>query len=150
MTIYAAFHKKKKWYWDALVRWRTDSIYAHCELVIVGNGVPMFYSSSPIDGGVRCKPMNIDADTWDIIPVPWVSEEDVIEHFKATKDARYDWLGVLIGQGLFVHREASTAWFCSEWVAAAMKLRKPWRYSPGTLHDVLSDMCDLYNNKSML
>jgi hypothetical protein len=149
MHVYAAFYKKKSSIWDAIIRWRTNSQYSHCELVLISDNINTkqdildyvdYYSSSPRDNGVRKMQNTLKLSNWDLIPLPWINYQQVVDFYEVTKGAKYDWLGVLIGQGLSIKLNRSNAWFCSEWCAKAINLCKPWRYSPGLLFDVLTEI----------
>jgi hypothetical protein len=148
MPVFAIFYKKKSFFLDDIVRWRTNSIYSHCELVIsedpFNDEVSVLYSSSPRDNGVRIKKKILRAENWDAIRVPWISEQSVIDFYNSTSEAHYDWLGLLVGQSLSFNIQRKERWFCSEWCATALNLNEAWRYSPGMLFIVLNDMFKVY------
>lgn len=122
-----------------LIRFWNNSIYSHCELVIDN----LCYSSSLMDRGVRAKKINLTAQDWDLIDLPWADEQKIKEHYEKTKDDFYDVWG-LIGSQIFNKRSDSVkAAFCSEWCAAALELPNPETYSPHTL----GDMCN-YKNRT--
>lgn len=114
---------------DTLIRLRTGSIYSHCELVING----CCYSSSPRDGGVRAKQIDLDSGNWDLIEIDDRRAGLVLSFFELTQGAKYDWTGAVIGRGLGVRIESRSRWFCSEWCAAALGLEKAWRFTPARL-----------------
>ena len=51
MSVALALYKGKGELANSLIRWKSKSIYSHCELVVDG----WMYSSTVRDGGVRCK-----------------------------------------------------------------------------------------------
>lgn len=115
----------------AIQRW-TNSIYSHCELVVGG----VCYSSSAMDGGVRGKKINLDPEKWDVIDLPWVRGEGVVDYFVATDHHFYGWMGLVYSQVLNRNWSGEAHQFCSQWCAAAMGLPNPASYSPATLADI--------------
>lgn len=114
---------------NAITRWWTGSQYSHCELVIDG----MCYSASLMDGGVRCKLINMATSRWDIVPIIHGNANAALEFFHRTKGKRYDWLG-LFGAQLFNRGiQNPSRYFCSEWCAKALCLPNPERHTPHTL-----------------
>lgn len=123
---------------DRLIYWavclRTFSPYSHIGIVIGGagaDGLTTCYSSSGRDGGVRVKRSDLTSGNWDLWP--WRADEAVVtEWVCATRGAGYDYLGLLA----FVlpwRTESSRKFFCSEALAAASGLTKPWVWTPGKL-----------------
>lgn len=140
---------------DSLVRLLTRSPYSHCELAVpllprlaaVGTGfvpadeAPRFccYSSSPRDGGVRVKVMELPSDKWDLLPLEsdGAAHQKIRAHYLHTHGAAYDWRGV-IGTVLPCIGHSRRRWFCSEWCAAALGLRTPHRHTPQSLYGRLA------------
>lgn len=137
-NVRLAFYKgppADKWHLlsHKLTCWFTGSLYSHVELVIDG----MAYSSSARDGGVRAKQLDLTTGRWDVIDIEMVdplAESDALEWFIERLGEKYDWAGVLRFVLPFVPQR-SNQWFCSEAVATALGLDKPWRTSPGDLWD---------------
>ncbi|WP_434033602.1 hypothetical protein [Cupriavidus sp. a3] len=120
--------------YNRLVRWWCRSPYSHCELIFSDG---MAASASYMDGGVRFKAIEFDADRWDIVDLPDDGEAAARAWFVNQIGAPYD----LLGNVGFVWRpiaDARRAWFCSEAVAAALGYTEPWRYDPATLASVLT------------
>ena len=119
----------------------TRSPFTHVEFVPTGQGaVPgrdyMCLSASGRDGGVREKLIFLSADRWELVPVPWApagAEAAMRKHL----GARYDYTGIVMSHVLGLNRQDSKRWFCSEIVAYALGLQRPYRYSPGDLRDVV-------------
>ncbi|SUB32803.1 Uncharacterised protein [[Pasteurella] mairii] len=136
---------------DWLIRKITRGQYSHCEIVLEETeftGASHYdsettytaYSSSPRDGGVRCKRINIHNGNWDFIPLPNVSESQVRSYFERTKGRKYDWLGVL-GLVLGVKQKRSK-YFCSEWCFNAIFYSENgWRFSPNDLATIVKENC---------
>ena len=125
-----ALYKGKGQVGNALIRWWTRSPYSHCEIVI-GD---LSHSSSLMDGGVRAKQIEFNADHWDFVELPWGDKLDALLLYGQTKGEPYGWLDLLWRQVLNRPGD-SRGWFCSEWCAAALGLPNPQLYSPATLGD---------------
>lgn len=111
---------------DSLVKLWTWSKYSHIELVIDG----VCYSSSPRDGGVRAKKIDIYSGRWDLFPLDKEKLENSLarEWFQVHMEENYDWMGIVRFVFPFIpHR--SNQWFCFEAVAAALGLPKPHRWA---------------------
>lgn len=132
MTVQLALRKHDTRLTARAIRWWTNSIYSHCEIVIDN----MCYSSSAMDGGVRRKWIDLDPCKWDVIEIPWVNAGDVVRYFHETDPHRYGWLGLIVSQLLNLNRETKGAQFCSQWCAAAVRLPSPASYSPHTLGEL--------------
>ena len=121
---------------DGLVRLFTRSPYSHCEIAVhLSDGLFACYSSSPRDGGVRCKTMPLPPDKWDLIALPNVDAAYVAAYFGQTQGRGYDWgglLGVPLGRWAIAFNDVQE-YFCSEWCAQVMRMPDSWRLSPGAL-----------------
>ena len=122
------------------IRHGSRSIYSHTEICI-GNPFEsevMCVSASGVDGGVRSKMMRLSPEKWDIVPVPWVSDERVLNVLDDEGWCGYDYRGVArfafpwLPDLLLM--PSNEAWFCSELAAYIMGLDEPWRYAPAELH----------------
>lgn len=114
--------------------------YSHSEICL-GNAdldEPLkCYSSSGVDHGVRQKIMRLDSQKWDLLHLPFASQQQVLDHFGLTQGAPYDFWGVARFALPFLLREHPRAWFCSEWCLAALGMTDAWRFSPAGAHAVL-------------
>jgi hypothetical protein len=108
---------------DACVCVWTFSRYSHAELVIDG----VCYSSSPRDGGVRGKQIDLKSGRWDVYPVTIDvarAQRWYLEHYGQP----YDWTGAArFALPFLKHRPQK--WFCFESVAAAIGLPRPHRWA---------------------
>jgi len=111
------------------IQYWTGSPYSHCELVVDG----MCYSSSAMDGGVRCKEIHLDTEKWDVIDLPWADGAQIVAYFRETDHHRYGWLGLVTSQLFNLNRETDGAQICSQWCGAALGLPAPSSLSPRTL-----------------
>lgn len=143
-TVYLASFKGTHAGWkglfNRLVRWVTKSAYSHSELTI-GNpfeGAVPCLSSVGTDGGVRIKDMRLSPDEFDIVELPGVTPEAVIDFAWRHQCEPYDLVGCVRSVLPFVSREHPRKWFCSEVCATVIGHREPWRMHPGVLHMVES------------
>ena len=129
---------------DWIIRKATKGKYSHCEIAIKRHYFKSgdrclpevsydCYSSSPRDGGVRCKTINVsDHLKWDLIELKDINETQIISYFEQTKGKKYDlWgaLGVVLG---IKHKRSK--FFCSEWCFNVLKQSdQGWRFSPNQL-----------------
>lgn len=134
MTVQLALRKHDTRLTARAIQWWTDSIYSHCELVVDG----LCYSSSAMDGGVRCKEIHLDPEKWDVIDLPWADGAQIVAYFRATDHHRYGWVGLVTSQLFNLNRETAGAQFCSQWCGAALALPAPSSLSPRTL----GEWCD--------
>lgn len=128
-AVTLALHRPHRWHdvGGRLICWWTNSPYSHCELVVGGTA----HSSSIRDGGVRAKQIEFD-EHWELMPLPWAHECNVISLYAETANEPYGWVDLILHQ-LFNKRGDAPGWFCSEWCAAALGLPEPTRFSPGDL-----------------
>lgn len=117
------------------VRFIDRGPYSHCELVFSDG---MSGSASFIDGGVRLKCINYDSIHWDVVDLPAdaSAERYARSWFEANAGAPYD----LMGNVRFLLpwlADSDKGWFCSEAMAAALRLKEPWRFGPNGLAALL-------------
>lgn len=137
--MHVAFYKAPGTLTDKLIRHWLHGKYSHCELVfeLVDNGPSLCISSSPRDGGVRSKRILLDAESWDIVPVP---DADIAAAWAWAAEHAHEGYD-LLGLAGFVWRPESgerNKWFCSEAVAAMLGYPQPWRFDPCALYAILS------------
>lgn len=142
--VYLAMYKAKGNWADKVIRLFTGKPYSHCEIAVeVVEGMPYCYSSSPRDGGVRCKIINVsDRSKWDLVELPNVTEAQVKAYFEQTQGKKYDLWGAL--GVVFGFKQRGEKFFCSEWCFNAIfNSGQGWRFSPNQLAVIL-------NKKEML
>ena len=44
------------------------------------------------------------------------------EFYESTKGAKYDWIGMMLSQCLPFHIKEKEKWYCSEWIAYALRI----------------------------
>ena len=128
-----ALYKGKGLIGNAAIRWWTNSIYSHCELVVDG----VCYSSSLMDGGVRSKQIDLKPEHWDLIDLPEHFDALILAHFERTKGLPYGWLDLIRAQAFNTAANEAGADFCSEWCAAAIGLPNATIFSPRTLGELV-------------
>jgi hypothetical protein len=125
-----------------VIRWVTQSLYSHNEICL-GNPFAskvVCLSSSMEDGGVRSKIMQLNPDKWDIVPLPWVTSDDVEAVALLKLGVKYDYLGAIRFAFPWLLKQSKTREFCSELCAEIMGLEDTWRYYPGLLHKAAKDI----------
>lgn len=141
MAIYLALYKGEENWKDRIIRFFTRGKYSHCELAVHKVKLTDRYSkeeryecytSSPRDGGVRTKQINVgDSKKWDLIPLDGVSEQQIKEFFAQTKGNKYDLLGAI--GAVLGNKQSKSKFFCSEWCWEAIGGQDGWRFSPNDL-----------------
>lgn len=135
MAVQLALHKNDKRIGSRMICWWTGSIYSHCELVVNGYS----YSSSIMDGGVRCKKIGPGPDeiglgaNWDVIDLPLADPIAITDYFAETDANKYGWFALIVSQIFNRNQTDEHSQFCSEWCASALGWPNPSSYSPGSL-----------------
>ena len=153
MEIKVAFYKGDGNCLNSIVRWWTKSVYSHAELVLPDNitwiGISPFLKSKVAS---RIK-LEVDPSEWDFVSL-YVTQEQldiVMEFFQDTEGQRYDWWGMLLSQFLPCKIKHRKRWYCSEWIAYALRIACifDWRIikiydrkdlSPAILCDLVMDI----------
>lgn len=124
-----ALYKGRGLIGNALTRFWTARPESHCEWVVDGK----CHSASFMDGGVRAKGIDLTSGKWVLRPAPWADADGILEFYRKTKGAGYDWFGIFGAQMLNRRQQNPSRWFCSEWCAAAAGIPTPEIHSPYTL-----------------
>ena len=124
MEIKVAFFKGEGNIINRIVRWWTNSIYSHAELVLPDGitwlGISPFLKSK-VDSRFKIE---YEPSEWDFISIKVTQEQlDIImEFFEATEGQGYDWAGMLLSQFLPCKIKHKKRWYCSEWIAYALRI----------------------------
>lgn len=125
---------------DQAIRAVTRSRYSHVEMIAGKASTGALHwciSASPRDGGVRAKRIYLRPDHWDLVHVradPVRARAAIMTH----AGAPYDLVGALASPLRLPFPVGPRDWlFCSEIVAATLRLPEPWAYSPGRLAAVM-------------
>ena len=150
MKIKIAFYKGKGGILNAIVRWWTKSDYSHAELVLSDNetwlGISPFLKSK-VDSR---KKTTFDNSEWDFVDISVTEEqhETILDFFNETRGCGYDWIGMLLSQFLPCRIKHKKRWYCSEWIAYALRIAcvVDWKIikiydrkdlSPGVLYSIV-------------
>tara|TARA_R100001163_G_scaffold65809_1_gene65110 strand:- start:1518 stop:2006 length:489 start_codon:yes stop_codon:yes gene_type:complete len=153
VKIKIAFYRGKGNFINGIVRWWTKSIYSHAELVLPDGvnwlGISPFLKSK-VD---KRKKTVFDPLEWDFVSIEIVPQQlDIImEFFDDTRGQGYDWTGMLLSQFLPCKIKHKKRWYCSEWIAYALRIACvfDWRIikiydrkdlSPAVLYDLVMDI----------
>jgi hypothetical protein len=143
-------------FFDKLIAWwsglfKGGARFPHVELVIgeCDGEPPLCFSSSPRDGGVRTKHIDIYDGHWEIVDVPVLERQyaTILMAVNALVNAkgRYDWAGVLGFVAPWGGQDGQR-WFCSEVVlfvlqtAGVLPGRRPSGVSPSRLYQLATGM----------
>jgi hypothetical protein len=139
-TGYLAFYKGNKSLTDSIIKWWTQGKYSHVEIAFHESGTEyQCYSSSIVDGGVRKKVIDLEADKWDLIPIT-ISRERVQEYYEAVKDANYDVRGIV---GFVIpFKNHNKSLFCVEFCGNLIGLdpAESWRFDPSGLYVIAATL----------
>lgn len=119
----------------------TASRYSHAELVFSDepvDGKHLCASASARDGGVRFKRIDLDSGSWDVYELPGYDAFDEAfsrQWFKEHDGLPYDHLGLVWFVLPIEAFNDPEAYFCSEAIAAALRMRKPHKFHPQKLLD---------------
>ena len=143
----AAFYKGTRPGWQGLysraARFIDRGPYSHCELIFSDG---MSASASYIDGGVRLKRIDYDAEHWDIVDLAGFDEPAARAWFEERAGEGYD----LWGNLRFIFgwvRDDDGRWFCSEALMAALGFHGPWRFGPNGAAAAIKRWCSDITNQ---
>lgn len=153
MKIKVAFYKGKGNFINGIVRWWTKSVYSHAEIVLP-DGITWIGISPFLKSKVASrKKIIIDYSEWDFVDISVNQEQlDIImEFFEDTEGHGYDWIGMLLSQFLPCKIKHKKRWYCSEWIAYALRIACviDWRIikiydrkdlSPAILYNLVVDI----------
>jgi len=150
MKIQVAFYRGEGDMVNKLVRWWTKSPYSHSEL-IMPDGLT-WIGISPFKNSKLCARINRhhNEKEWDFVELSVDKEQIqmIQEFYNSTKNCEYDWVGMIFSQFLPFHIKRKGKWYCSEWIAYALRISCviDWRIiklydradlSPAVLHEII-------------
>jgi len=124
VEIKIAFFKGQGNVFNSIVRWWTSSTYSHAELILP-DGVTWLGISPFLKSQVSSREkMLVIGENWDFVSLKITQEQlDIItEFFKETEGHGYDWIGMLLSQFLPCKIKHRRRWYCSEWIAYALRI----------------------------
>jgi len=124
MKISVAFYKGEGSWKNKLIRWWTKSPYSHAELILPDEET--WISISPLLTSKvqsRIKTSYIKTN-WDFIEIPITPGQlgVILEFYNSTQGCDYDWIGMFFSQFLPFHIKRKGKWYCSEWIAYALRI----------------------------
>ena len=145
-----AFYKGEGNWKNKLIKWWTKSPYSHAELVLPDK-VTWISISPLLTSKVKARiKKSYTEENWDFIEIPVTQQQlDVImEFYSTTEGCGYDWIGMLFSQFLPYNIKRNGKWYCSEWIAYALRISCviDWRLikiydrtdlSPAVLYDII-------------
>ena len=153
MKIKIAFYKGKGNFLNGIVRWWTKSVYSHAEIMLP-DGITWIGISPFLKSKVASrKKIIIDYFEWDFVSID-INEEQlsiIMDFFEDTEGHGYDWIGMLLSQFLPCKIKHKRRWYCSEWIAYALRIACviDWRIikiydrkdlSPAILYNLVVDI----------
>lgn len=125
---------------NRVTRFFTKGPYAHTE-ICVGNPFDgkVLCVSSDVKGGVRGEVMELSRDEYDILPLPTVYAQQVLNFLNDNRGCKYDAIGTIRSVLPFVGKCHPTKFFCSEVAATIIGFSEPERFHPNILHIVMSE-----------
>ena len=124
MKICIAFYKAEGNLLNKFVRQWTNSKYSHAELIL--NDGETWISITPFLNSKiysKTKPEFEEKD-WDFLDVAVTSEQHktIEDFYELTEGCAYDWVGMLLSQFVPFHIKRKGKWYCSEWIAYALRI----------------------------
>ena len=153
MKISVAFYKKQDSWFHKIVSWWTKSPYIHAGLTIPEKNI--WISISPFLNSKVSARTKEDAspEEWDFIDFDITEEqyETILDFYNETKGCKYDWIGMILSQFLPFVIKRRERWYCSEWIAYALRIAcvLNWRsirlydrndLSPAILYDLIKNI----------
>ena len=93
---------------------------------------------------------DFDIQNWDFVEFEITQEQHntLLQFFDETKGCAYDWVGMILSQLLPFHIKRKSKWYCSEWIAYALRISGvvDWKtmkiydrcdISPGVLYSIV-------------
>ena len=153
MEICIAFYKGTGNIFNAIIRKWTNSIYSHAELILADGKT--WISITPFLKSKIYSKTNPDynREEWDFVTLSVSPEQHKIieEFYLITEGCRYDWPGMLLSQFLPFRIKTEGKWYCSEWIAYALRISGviDWKtikifdksdLSPSVLYKIVKEM----------
>ena len=155
MKISIAFYKGKGNILNKIVRCWTKSKYSHAELILNDNKTWISISPKLCSEIESTTPLLVDYGQWDIITLNVTAEQHqvILDFFGETAGCGYDWIGMLCSQFLPFRIKTKNRWYCSEWIAYALRIACiiDWKIikiydrkdlSPGVLYNIVTQVKD--------
>ena len=151
MNISIAFYKGTGNVLNKIVRGWTKSKYSHAELILDDDKTWISISPKLCSEIESTTPLLVDYRDWDIITLNVTDEQHqvILDFFEETSGCGYDWIGMLCSQFLPFRIKTKNRWYCSEWIAYALRIACiiDWKIikiydrkdlSPGVLYSIVT------------
>jgi hypothetical protein len=110
--------------------------YCHCEIVhLQEDGALIWYGATSYNlGGVAARPLQFHVHKWDIFEITeHINFKITLAILRSKLGLKYDWLGIFLSQAIPFHAHNDEEYFCSEYLAQAVRMDNPYNYSPNSL-----------------
>jgi|TARA_R110000824_G_scaffold314654_2_gene501527 hypothetical protein len=124
MKIKVAFFKGEGSWKNKVIRWWTTSPFSHVELILPDEKTWISISPFLTSRVAARHKEQVNHSNWEFIEIE-VTEQQVVvikEFYEFTEGCRYDWIGMLLSQFLPFHIKRRNKWYCSEWIAYALRI----------------------------
>jgi len=151
MKIKVAFYKGKGNWKNKVIRWWTKSPFSHVELVLPDEKTWISISPFLTSKVAARNKEQVTLDNWQFVEIQVTEQqvEVIKEFYEFTEGCGYDWIGMLFSQFLPFHIKRRNKWYCSEWIAYALRISCviDWRLikiydrcdlSPAVLYDIIT------------
>ena len=134
------FYKGRESIFSKSICFMTKSNYSHVEIYDTQSGLSYGVLTQE---GVFYKEREYKEEHWDTVGVPSMFNSSIKQfiahHLQVLieRNPKYDYLGVMFTQLLNFRRHAEHKYFCSEFVAEALNIPNPHKYSPAMLKDLI-------------
>lgn len=123
--------------------WTGKKGFSHVEIVfdklfVTKPNKRLFFSSSPREGRVRLKELELDNQYWVFVDVDY-DEVEIYKKCVKQLNKKYDWLGIIFWFVLPLKKEDSNKWWCSE-ICAYMLGLENYRIHPNKLYKIINEM----------
>ena len=151
MKIKVAFFRGKGNWKNKVIRWWTKSPFSHVELILPDEKTWISISPFLTSRVAARNKEHVNQDNWEFVEIE-VTEQQVNvikEFYDFTEGCHYDWIGMLLSQFLPFHVKRRNKWYCSEWIAYALRISCviDWRLikiyyscdlSPAVLYNIIT------------
>jgi len=160
VKISIAFYKGEGNIFNKIVRKWTGSVYSHAELILADGRTWISITPFIKSKIYSKKDPEYNENEWDFVELSVTPEQhSIIERFYLlTEGCRYDWVGMLLSQFLPFKIKSQGRWYCSEWIAYALRISGivSWEsvqiydqadLSPIVLYNLINGDLDVQNTK---